>query len=79
MDTFKHRWTQLPISRQLIVLVNAILFGFVVSFLLVDYRLRIGEGWRTKRSRMGMLPTKYSLPCAPQLNQSTPTPKPTAC
>ena len=41
MDTFKHRWHQLPISRQLLVLVNAILFGFVVLFLVVDYRVRM--------------------------------------
>ena len=49
MDTFKHRWHQLPISRQLLVLVNAILFGFVVSFLLVDYRLRMDRHLNEKQ------------------------------
>ncbi|MBB3205041.1 sigma-B regulation protein RsbU (phosphoserine phosphatase) [Rhodopirellula rubra] len=49
MDTFKHRWHQLPISRQLLVLVNAILFGFVVSFLVVDYRLRMDRHLNEKQ------------------------------
>lgn len=49
MDTFKHRWHQLPISRQLLALVNAILFGFVVSFLLVDYRLRMDRHLNEKQ------------------------------
>ncbi len=31
MEAFKYRWHQLPISRQLLVLVNAILFGFVAQ------------------------------------------------
>ncbi len=49
MDTFKNRWHQLPISRQLLVLVNAILFGFVVSFLVVDYRLRMDRHLNEKQ------------------------------
>ncbi|MCP4886188.1 MAG: SpoIIE family protein phosphatase, partial [Planctomycetaceae bacterium] len=49
MDTFKHRWHQLPISRQLLVLVNAILFGFVVLFLIVDYRLRMDRHLNEKQ------------------------------
>lgn len=49
MDTFKHRWHQLPISRQLLVLVNAILFVIVVSFLLVDYRLRMNRHLHEKQ------------------------------
>ncbi|WP_149496454.1 PP2C family protein-serine/threonine phosphatase [Roseiconus lacunae] len=49
MDTFKHRWHQLPISRQLLVLVNAILFVVVVSFLLVDYRLRMDRHLHEKQ------------------------------
>ena len=49
MDTFKHRWHQLPISRQLLVLVNAILFGFVVLFLVVDYRLRMDRHLNEKQ------------------------------
>ena len=49
MDTFKHRWHQLPISRQLLVLVNAILIGFVVLFLVVDYRLRMDRHLNEKQ------------------------------
>ncbi|QDT13451.1 Phosphoserine phosphatase RsbU [Planctomycetes bacterium K23_9] len=49
MDTFKHRWHQLPISRQLLVLVNAILFGFVVLFLVVDYRVRMDRHLNEKQ------------------------------
>ncbi len=49
MDTFKHRWHHLPISRQLLVLVNAILFGVVVSFLVVDYRLRMDRHLNEKQ------------------------------
>ncbi|XZE55841.1 PP2C family protein-serine/threonine phosphatase [Planctomycetaceae bacterium SH139] len=49
MDTFKHRWHQLPISRQLLVLVNAILFGFVVLFLFVDYRVRMDRHLNEKQ------------------------------
>ncbi|QDV55400.1 PP2C family protein-serine/threonine phosphatase [Rosistilla oblonga] len=49
MDTFKHRWHQLPISRQLLVLVNAILFGFVVLFLVVDYRVRMDRHLNQKQ------------------------------
>lgn len=49
MDTFKHRWHQLPISRQLLVLVNAILFGFVVLFLVVDYRVRMDRHLNRKQ------------------------------
>lgn len=49
MDTFKHRWHQLPISRQLLVLVNAILFGLVVLFLVVDYRLRMDRHLKEKQ------------------------------
>ncbi|WP_345327500.1 PP2C family protein-serine/threonine phosphatase [Novipirellula rosea] len=49
MDTFKNRWHQLPISRQLLVLVTAILFGFVVSFLVVDYRLRMDRHLHEKQ------------------------------
>ena len=49
MDTFKHRWHQLPISRQLLVLINAILFGFVVLFLVVDYRVRMDRHLNEKQ------------------------------
>ena len=49
MDTFKYRWHQLPISRQLLVLVNAILFGFVVLFLVVDYRVRMDRHLHEKQ------------------------------
>ena len=49
MDTFKHRWHQLPISRQLLILVNAILFGFVVLFLVVDYRVRMDRHLNEKQ------------------------------
>ncbi|QEG41261.1 PP2C family protein-serine/threonine phosphatase [Roseimaritima ulvae] len=49
MDTFKHRWHQLPISWQLLVLVNAILFAFVALFLVVDYRVRMGQHLNEKQ------------------------------
>ena len=49
MEAFKYRWHQLPISRQLLVLVNAILFGFVVLFLLVDYRVRMDRHLNEKQ------------------------------
>jgi sigma-B regulation protein RsbU (phosphoserine phosphatase) len=49
MDTLKHRWHKLPISRQLLVLVNAILFGFVVIFLVIDYRVRMGRHLHEKQ------------------------------
>ncbi|TWU42579.1 hypothetical protein [Novipirellula artificiosorum] len=37
------RWHRLPISRQLLVLVNAILIGLVTIFLVVDYRIRMSR------------------------------------
>lgn len=37
------RWHQLSISRQLILLVNAILIGLVGTFLVVDYRIRMSR------------------------------------
>jgi len=49
MEAFKYRWHQLPISRQLLVLVNAILFGFVVLFLVVDYRVRMDRHLNEKQ------------------------------
>jgi sigma-B regulation protein RsbU (phosphoserine phosphatase) len=49
MEAFKYRWHQLPISRQLLVLVNAILFGFVVLFLVVDYRVRMDRHLKEKQ------------------------------
>jgi sigma-B regulation protein RsbU (phosphoserine phosphatase) len=49
MDTFKNRWHQLPISRQLLVLVNAVLLGFVVLFLVFDYRVRMDQHFGEKQ------------------------------
>ncbi|TWT74047.1 PP2C family protein-serine/threonine phosphatase [Allorhodopirellula solitaria] len=37
------RWHRLPISRQLLILVNAILVGLVTFFLVVDYRIRMSR------------------------------------
>ena len=38
-----NRWHRLPISRQLLFLVNAILIGLVAIFLLGDYRIRMSR------------------------------------
>ena len=40
VDSLKHYWHLLPINRQLIVLVTAILLGFVLVFLAVDHGMR---------------------------------------
>lgn len=41
--TITNRWHQLPISRQLLFLVNAILIGLVAVFLVGDYRIRMSR------------------------------------
>ena len=48
-QTFKDRWHQLPISRQLLVLVNSILLGLVLIFLVADYRSRIARRLHEKQ------------------------------
>ena len=41
--TITNRWHRLPISRQLLFLVNAILIGLVAVFLVGDYRIRMSR------------------------------------
>jgi len=49
MDTLKQRWHLLPISRQMLLLVNAILVGLVALVLAIDYRMRIERQLHEKK------------------------------
>ena len=42
-DSLKRRWHEWPISRQLLGLVNVILFSFIGLFLVADYRIRMAR------------------------------------
>ena len=43
MDALERRWHEWPISRQLLVLVNVVLFAIMTLFLAADYRLRMSR------------------------------------
>jgi len=47
--TITDRWHRLPISRQLLFLVNAILIGLVAIFLIGDYCIRMSRRIIEKR------------------------------
>jgi len=49
-NKLKHRWHLLPINRQLIALVAAILLGFVVALLTVDHAMRTDRFLTEKQS-----------------------------
>ncbi len=42
-DSLKRRWHEWPIGRQLLGLVNVILFAFIALFLVADYRIRMSR------------------------------------
>ena len=42
-DSLKRHWHEWPISRQLLGLVNVILFSFIALFLVADYRIRMAR------------------------------------
>lgn len=44
-----NHWHRLPISRQLLILVNTVLFGLVVVFLVGDYRIRMSRSIHEKQ------------------------------